>query len=428
MLSKILIFGYANLFMEFLFAQFIFLMNVKRRKLFWVRFAIFAAAGMFFYFLPALNWLDFNWSYTLVFAVVLGLGFLLYDAPWQMIVVCSTVGYALQHMAWNALQLFYEVCYPVEDNLSQAGALAYYFLFYIVFYAVAFFVMWKGKVFSNFNTFSLPTIIATLGILAISVILSEKVSDWNPILRIYTILSALFSILIVTEAFQLSNNQKQQIYLESQNKLLQSLIIEKANQQTLTKETIDLINVKAHDMKHQVEVLKQMSGTEQSNYIDEISKTVDLYNDIAQTGNEVLDIVLTQKSLLCTSKKIKFTYIVEGNSFKPFDSVDMTALFANIIDNSIEGVSQEPEEKKIIKLVAYTKGNFVCIHSENCCSQALKFKDGLPITTKKDKANHGFGVKSIKYISEKYHGNSTFTLKDGLFSVNVLLTIPETTI
>lgn len=49
-------------------------------------------------------------------------------------------------------------------------------------------------------------------------------------------------------------------------------------------------------MKNQISVLKNLNQAEQSSYIDEMSKSIDIYNDIAKTGNEVLDIVLTQKA------------------------------------------------------------------------------------------------------------------------------------
>ena len=422
MIGKILFAHFYNLYLEFLIAQFIFMFNGQRRKYYWWRLLIAAVAGCGFYFLPTLNFLDFNWSYSVVFLSILIVGFFLYKKP-SMIFVCTVTGYALQHLTWNTMELFFELAYPNEDVLSRAGAIAYYLSFLFVFYFTTFLIIWKRKVFIDFDIISPSTMIATLVVLVLSLILSEKVKNWDYILRLYSIVSSLLAILVVSGAFKLSDNQKKQIELEQNNRMLQSMIEEKANQQKLAKETIDIINMKAHDMKNQISVLKNLNQAEQSSYIDEMSKSIDIYNDIAKTGNEVLDIVLTQKSLLCTSKHIKFTYICDGVPFQKMDPMDATALFANLLDNAVEAVEKEDEENRIVKLNANIKGNFICIHMENYCSKDIKFVNGVPQTSKEDKSKHGFGTKSIMYIAQKYNGNVTFSYKENIFSVNILMPV-----
>lgn len=422
MIGKILFARFYNLYLEFLIAQFIFMFNGQRRKYYWWRLLIVTVAGCGFYFLPTLYFLNFNWSYSVVFLSILIVGFFLYKKP-SMIFVCTITGYALQHLTWNTMSLFFELVYPNEDVLSRAGAIAYYLSFFFAFYFSTFLIIWKRKVFIDFDIISPSTMIATLVVLVVSLILSEKVKYWDYILRLYSIVSSLLAILVVSGAFKLSDNQKKQIELEQNNRILQSMIEEKANQQKLAKETIDIINMKAHDMKNQISVLKNLNQAEQSSYIDEMSKSIDIYNDIAKTGNDVLDIVLTQKSLLCTSKHIKFTYICDGVPFQKMDPMDATALFANLLDNAVEAVEKEDEENRIIKLNANIKGNFICIHMENYCNKDIKFANGVPQTGKEDKSKHGFGTKSIMYIAQKYNGNVTFSYKENIFSVNILMPV-----
>ena len=78
---------------------------------------------------------------------------------------------------------------------------------------------------------------------------------------------------------------------------------------------------------------------------------------------------------------------------------------------------------RIIKLNANIKGNFICIHMENYCSKDIKFVNGVPQTGKEDKSKHGFGTKSIMYIAQKYNGNVTFSYKENIFSVNILMPV-----
>jgi hypothetical protein len=51
--------------------------------------------------------------------------------------------------------------------------------------------------------------------------------------------------------------------------------------------------------------------------------------------------------------------------------------------------------------------------------------DGLPETTKEDKHYHGFGVKSIRYITEKYGGDMSVTMEDGVFSLDLIFSLPQ---
>ena len=48
------------------------------------------------------------------------------------------------------------------------------------------------------------------------------------------------------------------------------------------------------------------------------------------------------------------------------------------------------------------------------------FSDGLPMTTKQEKAHHGFGVKSMRRITEKYDGDLSMNAEDGVFTLNIL--------
>ncbi|MDF2524679.1 MAG: hypothetical protein K0R31_2320, partial [Clostridiales bacterium] len=50
----------------------------------------------------------------------------------------------------------------------------------------------------------------------------------------------------------------------------------------------------------------------------------------------------------------------------------------------------------------------------------LIFEDGLPVTTNKDKDYHGFGMKSIKYLVDKYNGELSIKLNGDIFNINIV--------
>ena len=55
----------------------------------------------------------------------------------------------------------------------------------------------------------------------------------------------------------------------------------------------------------------------------------------------------------------------------------------------------------------------------------LKMVDGMPVTRKQDTDFHGFGLKSIGTIVDKYGGSMTVRAENGWFELRVLFNQPE---
>ncbi len=191
------------------------------------------------------------------------------------------------------------------------------------------------------------------------------------------------------------------------------------------KENGDLIKQKLHDLKHHVYIIKAEENIAKKNKkIDRILEEINNMNAEIETGNVVLDTILTSKNIYCIEQKIIFTCFVDGKLLNFLDVLDICNLFGNALDNAIEFVEKQKDiEKRIINLKVCEKNNFVVIKLDNYCEEEPKFENGLPVTTKKDKNNHGYGLKSIKYTTEKYKGNMTVSYKNNWFTVKILLPI-----
>ena len=190
----------------------------------------------------------------------------------------------------------------------------------------------------------------------------------------------------------------------------------------IRQESVDLINQKYHDLKHQIAVLRAESGEERNAVLDKMEQEIKAYEAQNDTGNKVLDTVLTGKSLTCSTKNIQLTCVADGAALDFMDVMDVSNLFGNALDNAIESVDKiaDPERRLIHLSVARQKG-FAAIRIENCYDGELHFANGLPITTKKDVGYHGFGVKSIQNTAAKYGDTATITTHDGWFELRVLI-------
>lgn len=189
------------------------------------------------------------------------------------------------------------------------------------------------------------------------------------------------------------------------------------------KESLDVIQYKYHDIKHQIQGLRAETNMEaREKWLDDLERGLAAYEWTVKTGNKVLDTLLTGKSMYCHQHDITLTCVVDGKLLDFINSMDLCSLFGNALDNAIESVSKlkNPEERLIHVSVSAQKG-FVLILVENYCEQSPKFVQGLPATTKKDTGNHGFGIKSMQYTAKKYDGAVTVEYKKNWFELKILL-------
>ncbi len=179
------------------------------------------------------------------------------------------------------------------------------------------------------------------------------------------------------------------------------------------------IRRQCHDLKHQVSALRESSMLDQ--WMQDMENTIQQYETAADTGNKILDVLLTQKLRQCCALGIRLDCTVRGETLKQLETRDICTLFGNLLDNAVEAVEKLPAEQRIILLEVQPKGGFLQIRTENPCRESPAFRDGMPGTGKPDRACHGIGTQSIRYTAEQYGGSVQFQVQDGWFIAAVLI-------
>ena len=194
----------------------------------------------------------------------------------------------------------------------------------------------------------------------------------------------------------------------------------------ISEDSIALVNQKYHDLKHHIQLLRsEVSSGEKLEYLDRMEQEIRAYEAQNKTGNQILDTILTAKSLQCQREGISLTCVAEGEALGFMHPVDVSALFGNALDNAMEGVKKLANpEKRLIHLSMARQKNFLRIRVENCYEGELHLEAGMPASTKQDKRYHGFGLKSIQTIAAKYGGSMAIAARDGWFELRILFPLP----
>jgi hypothetical protein len=213
--------------------------------------------------------------------------------------------------------------------------------------------------------------------------------------------------------------------LNREKEIVKQLLYERQKQYNLSRENIEMINHKCHDLKHQIQALKEAKSEELNRYIDEVEDSIMIYDTVLKTENEVLNTILSEKSLYCEKHSIRLSCIVDASQLDFMSTLDIYALLGNALDNAIESVILHKEtEKRVISLTISANESFLCIQTNNYFEGNMLIKEGIPVTTKKNKAYHGFGMKSMKHVAEKYGGTLYTSLDNGIFMLQIVIPIP----
>ena len=146
-------------------------------------------------------------------------------------------------------------------------------------------------------------------------------------------------------------------------------------QYSLSKENIDSINLKCHNIKHRILEFKN------TNRFNDILNEIEIFDANINTHNDVLNVILSEKSLYCKNNGIQFSCIADGSLLEFMDSTDIYVLFGNIIDNAINAVSQLSVEKcRNIRLNIEKENSFVIILTENSYTGIIDLKNNMPVS------------------------------------------------
>lgn len=204
-------------------------------------------------------------------------------------------------------------------------------------------------------------------------------------------------------------NQKNNIDLQYLN------LLEKKN---------ETMQIMSHDYKRHILTIEAMTDSpEIKQYIQEMLGDISTYSQIGKTKNKILDVILSKYTDICAEKSIQFETDILSDNLSFINSSDISALFNNLLDNSVEAAEQS-KEKYIYLQITNTLDTYHKIKIINSCDTPPTVKNGKLRTTKQDHDLHGFGIKSIKKTVNKYNGEMQWVYNDSENQFEFTIIIP----
>lgn len=197
-----------------------------------------------------------------------------------------------------------------------------------------------------------------------------------------------------------------------------NLLYERQRQQyQVARQNVNIINKRCHELRVQIAALRKLApDAVPRKTLEEAENAARLYDAGANSGNEVLDVVLTEKTLLCQSRRVQLNAVANGSCLQGFEPGDLYALFANALDYAIEGAVRTPDPaRRNIDLLVCVRQSFIVI---NVISPAREPEAAATRT-------EAYELKVLRRIVQKYSGTLTTETQNGFFAIKIIFPLKQ---
>ncbi len=248
----------------------------------------------------------------------------------------------------------------------------------------------------------------------------EGLSAYDVAFSVAAILTTNFTVFFLFDRVaKLYREHQESALIKQQNEYY-------VNQLLLVEELHEASGKLRHDIKnHLITINSYLDKNDIGEAKKHISSIIGAYQnkiEIVHTGFPAIDGLINSKLQSAYDAGIKINIKTSLPSDFCFSSFDLTVILGNLLDNALQAVSLVEENKFIDIRMDCSKGMLI-VKMSNPFKTIVQKENGKIITSKADKENHGFGLRNIDEILEKYNGTSKTDTRNGIFTITTALYI-----
>ncbi|MDE6319922.1 MAG: GHKL domain-containing protein, partial [Lachnospiraceae bacterium] len=217
------------------------------------------------------------------------------------------------------------------------------------------------------------------------------------------------------------------IHSNRQNRELQSFMHMQKQQYDYQLQQSVAVRRFKHDLVNHIGVLRELMSQKNTaaakEYIDTIWDIQDEFDLKIHTGDSFLDVIMNYYSYLAVKENVEFLVSGRLTEDMHLEMFDLTTLIGNILQNAIEAAVKAADPKIRVEFIEHKKEIFIVV--SNSVAEIIDTEKGFSMTSKKDKVNHGFGLKNIAAVVEKYCGEyymeSVVENGEALFKISIAI-------
>lgn len=153
----------------------------------------------------------------------------------------------------------------------------------------------------------------------------------------------------------------------------------------------------------------------------EILKKLSLYEIYCETGNDFLNVILSEKLNQARKKGIHIECNVDFSKGSFLQPLDISTIFGNLLDNAIEACQKIEEDEPYIFISCKIRGSMISVVIKN----SMVHNSFDLRTTKKDKQFHGYGLGNVKKALANYNGEMFIKAEGKEFLISLIIPIPK---
>ena len=246
----------------------------------------------------------------------------------------------------------------------------------------------------------------------------------DPVSTVYLLLIDAGSVLIYRVIIQLERTLGKNRRLMAENHALTLQSVQYDNLRKRMEET----RRARHDLRHHVMLLRSIRSSGDFSALDELLEGYpdleSLERPLLYCENEIVNAILAHFWDQAAEKGVSYTVRLDLPEEIFVEKTDLAVLFGNLLENAVEAAAQGEGTGSVSVSGSVTRRNGVCdsfaLTVENSCAETpSQNKKGVFLSTKHE--GEGIGVESVRSITERYGGVSSFAAKDGTFTASLLL-------